>query len=278
MSAESSTASATRPACPAAVLAWPPFGQHVSQVLDDKHADRWRVRCWCASIMPPLADLTAQAADRPRERLWHHGVLTLGDAELLAIVLGTGVRARPALAVATDLLVAAGGIAPLSRASPRELALTSGVGTARATQIAAAFELGRRAITQVQRRATLSHADDIFRICEPRVAGLAQEVFLVIGMDIRNGLLDVVEVSRGSANEVVVHPREVFRPLIRMAAAGGVVVHNHPSGDPTPSLQDIELTHRLRAAGHLLGIPLIDHVIAGDRTFRSVAEHLGPEF
>jgi DNA repair protein RadC len=222
--------------------------------------------------------LATQGADRPRERLWHHGVLTLGDAELLAIVLGTGIRARPALAVASDVITSAGGIAPLSRASPRELALTSGVGAARATQIAAAFELGRRAITHVQRRSTLAHAEDIFRICEPRVAGLAQEVFIVVGIDIRNGLLDVVEVSRGSANEVVVHPREVFRPLIRMAAAGGVVVHNHPSGDPTPSLQDIELTHRLRAAGHVLGIPLIDHVVIGDRVYRSIAEQLGTEF
>lgn len=222
--------------------------------------------------------VAAPVADRPRERLWHHGVGTLGDAELLAILLGTGVRARPALAVASDVITTAGGIATLSRASPRELALTNGIGTARATQIAAAFELGRRAITHVQRRPTLAHAEDIFRICEPRVAGLAQEVFIVVGIDVRNGLLDVVEVSRGSANDVAVHPREVFRPLIRMAAAGGVVVHNHPSGDPTPSLEDIDLTRRLRAAGHVLGIPLVDHVVIGDRVYRSIAEQLGTEF
>ena len=175
------------------------------------------------------------------------------------------------------MLAAAGGIAPLSRASPRELALTSGIGTARATQIAAAFELGRRAITHVQRRATLAHAEDVFRICEPRVAGLAQEVFLVIGIDIRNGLLDVVEVARGSVHGVEVHPRELFRPLIRMSAAACVMVHNHPSGDPTPSSEDIALTHRMRAAGEVIGIPVIDHVVIGDRTYRSVNEHLGTE-
>ena len=128
-----------------------------------------------------------------------------------------------------------------------------------------------------QRRETLARADDIFRICEPRVAGLAQEVFIVIGMDIRNGLLDVVEVARGSVHGVQVHPREVFRPLIRMAAAAAVVVHNHPSGDPTPSLDDLELTRRLIAVGELLGIPLIDHVVIGDREYRSVKEHLGTE-
>ena len=218
-----------------------------------------------------------QLADRPRERLWHHGVTTLGDAELLAILLGTGIRARPALAVAAELIASAGGIAQLARASPRELALTAGIGTARATQIAAAFELGRRSLSSSQRRETLGHPEDIFRICEPRVAGLSQEVFIVVGMDIRNGLLDVVEVARGHVHGVEVHPREVFRPLVRMAAAAGVIVHNHPSGDPTPSPQDIELTRRMFAVGDLLGIPLIDHVVIGDRAFRSVKEHMGTE-
>jgi DNA repair protein RadC len=216
-------------------------------------------------------------ADRPRERLWHQGVETLGDAELLAILLGTGVRARPALAVASDVIASAGGTAQIARASPRELARTTGIGTARATRIAAAFELGRRALSSGQRRETLSRPEDIFQICEPRVAGLAQEVFIVIGMDIRNGLLDVVEIARGTVHSVEVHPREVFRPLIKMAAAAAVVVHNHPSGDPTPSPHDVELTRRLIAVGDLLGIPLIDHVVIGDRAFRSVKEHIGTE-
>jgi DNA repair protein RadC len=219
----------------------------------------------------------AALADRPRERLWQHGVTTLGDAELLAILLGTGVRARPALAVAADVIGSVGGLSQLSRASPRELALTAGIGTARATQIAAAFELGRRALASSQRRQMLANAEDIFRICEPRVAGLAQELFIVVGMDVRNGLLDVVEVARGTVHGVEVHPREVFRPLIRMAAAAGVIVHNHPSGDPTPSLQDIELTRRLFAVGDLLGVPIIDHVVIGDRAYRSVKEHIGTE-
>jgi DNA repair protein RadC len=228
--------------------------------------------------MTVLAHATdAVVTDRPRERLWQNGVHSLGDAELLAILLGTGIRARPALAVATDLISAVGSLSQLSRASPRELALTTGIGTARATRIAAAFELGRRALATSHRRETLTRAEDIFRICEPRVAGLAQEVFIVIGMDIRNGLLDVVEVARGSVHGVEVHPREVFRPLIRMAAAAAVVVHNHPSGDPTPSPQDVELTRRLIAVGELLGIPLIDHVVIGDRAFRSVKEHIGTE-
>ena len=215
--------------------------------------------------------------DRPRERLWHRGVQMIGDEELISILLGSGVRSRPALTVATELVTTTGGVVALSRASPRELALVRGVGTARATRIAAAFELGRRAMESQQRRELVAQPEDIYRLCAPRLAGLQQEVFIAVGMDIRNGLLDVVEVARGSVHAVEVHPREVFRPLVRMAAAAGVVVHNHPSGDPTPSPDDIALTRRLRDAGALLGIPIIDHVVIGDSGFRSIAEYMGTE-
>lgn len=215
--------------------------------------------------------------DRPRERLWKRGVQMIGDEELLSLIVGTGVRARSALAIASDLVTTTGGVVALSRASPRELALINGVGTARATRVAAAFELGRRAIESEQRREMLARPEDVFRICAPRVAGLQQEVFISIGVDIRNGLLDVVEVARGTVHAVEVHPREVFRPLIRMAAAGAVVVHNHPSGDPTPSREDIDLTRRLRAAGDVIGIPVIDHVVIADSGFRSIAEWMGTE-
>jgi DNA repair protein RadC len=119
--------------------------------------------------------------------------------------------------------------------------------------------------------------EDVYRCVAARLAGLSQEVFLAIGVDIRNGLLDIVEVARGSVMGVEVHPREVFRPLVRMAAAGGVLVHNHPSGDPTPSAEDVDLTRRLREVGTLLGIPIIDHVVVGDRSFRSIAEWMGTE-
>jgi DNA repair protein RadC len=215
--------------------------------------------------------------DRPRERLWQRGLASIGDEELLAILLGTGVRARPALAIAAELVRASGGVVAVSRASPHELAQTVGIGAARAARVAAAFELGRRAIESEQRRDVLGQAEDVFRIVGPRLAGLQQEMFLVLGVDIRNGLLDIVEVARGTVHGVEVHPREVFRPLVRMAAAGAVLVHNHPSGDPTPSPEDVALTRRLRAVGELLGIPVIDHVVIGDRSFRSVAEWIGTD-
>lgn len=216
--------------------------------------------------------------ERPRERLLRCGPSELGDEELIALVLGTGVRDHPARAVALELVRSAGGVGPLSRSSVRELAQVTGIGSARAARVAAAFELGRRALDAVQHRETLGRAEDVFRCVKPRVAGLTQEVFISIGVDIRNGLLDIVEVARGTVLGVEVHPREVFRPLIRMAAAGGVLVHNHPSGDPTPSSEDLELTRRLREVGRVLGIPIIDHIVIGDNSFRSLAEWMGTEF
>lgn len=222
-------------------------------------------------------DEATNANERPRERMWRTGTCELGDADLLAVVLGTGVRDRPAQTVAADLVRVAGGVGQLSRASPRELVQVAGIGMAHAVRVAAAFELGRRALDATHHRETLSCAEDVFRVVAPRVAGLQQEVFIVVGVDVRNGLLDVVEVARGSVVGVEVHPREVFRPLIRMSAAGGVLVHNHPSGDPTPSHEDIALTRRLREVGSLLGIPIIDHVVIGDRCFHSIAEWMGVE-
>lgn len=214
---------------------------------------------------------------RPRERLWLAGPDRLTDAELIAIVLGTGVRGRPALAVADDVVTAAGGLHILARASPAELSLAHGVGAAQAARLAAGFELGRRALAAAPDRQALSTPADVLHLLQPRLAGLAQEVFFAIGIDARNRIVGAVEIARGMVTGVEVHPREVFRPLIRMAAAGAVVAHNHPSGDPTPSSEDIGLTRRLRAVGELVGIPIVDHiVVAGDR-FISIAEWLGTE-
>jgi len=204
-------------------------------------------------------------------------ISTAGDEELLSILLGTCIPKPTHRALAAALVKSAGGVAALSRASPRELAMVTGVGAARAARIAAAFELGRRATTSAPRRTLIANADDVYRIIWPRVAGLVQEVFFAIGLDIRNGLIDVVEVGLGSVHAVDVHPREVFRPLLRMAAAAGVLVHNHPTGDPTPSHADIELTRRLRTVGDVIGIPIIDHVVVGAGKFRSIAEWMGTE-
>jgi DNA repair protein RadC len=218
----------------------------------------------------------APPGSRPRERLWRRGADRLTDAELVAIVLGTGVRGRPALAVAAALVDAAGGLPALGRASPPELAVAHGVGAAQAARLAAGFELGRRAM-EPSTLPILGDPDDVFRLLRPRVIGLAQEVFFAIGVDVRNRIIGDVEVARGLVTGVEVHPREVFRPLIRMAAAGAVIAHNHPSGDPTPSAEDLALTRRLRAVGELVGIPIIDHVVLGADRYRSIAEWQGTD-
>lgn len=200
----------------------------------------------------------------------HGSFHSIGDHELLSLL-----TAKRSLGPA--IVSHAGGLGPLSRATPRELAALPGVGRANATRIAAAFELGRRAFAVTHTRATIARPEDVFDLVQHHVAHVAQELFFVLGLDIRNGALDLVEVARGTVLGVEVHPREVFRPLIRMAAAGGVLIHNHPTGDPTPSDHDIELTRRLRSVGDVVGIPIIDHVVTGATTFRSIAEFLGTE-
>ncbi len=222
-------------------------------------------------------ELIAPAAERPRtrERLVTDGCDRLTDLELIAVVLGTGVRGRSAIAVARDLLAWTGGLAPLARARPRDLAQVSGVGLARAARLAAAFGLGLRAmVPRLPEPAGLVDALDVYDRVWPRLAGLAQEVFIILAIDIRNVVLEEIEVARGSLTQVEVHPREVFRPLIRIGAAGAIAVHNHPSGDPTPSAEDLALTRRLREVGELIGIPLVDHVVVAERGCRSIAEWL----
>lgn len=217
--------------------------------------------------------------DRPRERVMARGGDHVSDRDLVAVILGTGSRGRSAEVLADDMLRSAGGLIPLSRASPRELVGVSGIGEARALRVAAAFHLGRRACerSRASEVALMSPAD-VWNRLRARVVGLTQEVFYVIAIDARNVVLEEVEVARGTLTSVDVHPRDVFRPLVRMAAAGAVVAHNHPSGDPTPSLEDVELTRRLREAGHLLGIPIVDHIVVADRGHISLAEWMGTSF
>lgn len=180
--------------------------------------------------------------------------------------------------VARGLLRETGGLVDLARANPRELARVHGIGSARAARLVAAFQLGKRAMADDPPvRIVLRNASDVYRHLRPRLRGMTQEVFIVVALDVRNGVLDEIEVARGSLTGVEVHPREVFRPLIRQAAAAAVVAHNHPSGDARPSPDDIALTRRLRLAGDILGIPILDHVVVAGDDYTSIAELLGPD-
>jgi DNA repair protein RadC len=214
----------------------------------------------------PVSTLTN--ADRPRERLWSLGPAALTTAELLAIVLSTGGAGQDVLEVAGRLLeMADGSLRRLARRPGAELLRSPGIGPTKAGRLMAAFELGariaREARPPVQR---IREPEDVLRLFGPRLRDLQVEEFHLLALDSQSQVLREVLITRGLLNSSLVHPREVFRAAIVEAAAGIIVVHNHPSGDPTPSAEDRAATKQLASAGQLLDVPLYDHVIiAGDR-------------
>lgn len=213
--------------------------------------------------------------DRPRERLREKGPSALGDAELLALILGTGTGPENVVDLARRMLCELGGWERLARLGLRGLASMPGVGEAKASRIVAAVELGIRAVERYagkEDHGRFSCSADIYRAYRARLTTLAQEVMLVVGLNARNEPICEVEVARGSLSECAVGPREVFRPLIAEAAARAVAVHNHPSGDCTPSPHDVVLTRRLTDVGELIGIPILDHVIIGRGSYASLRD------
>ena len=207
------------------------------------------------------------APDLPRERLWTRGAAALTTAELVAILLGTGGGGRGVLEVASALLTAEeGSLRRLAARPPAELMRSGGIGPAKAARLVAAFEMAVR-IAQEGRpaRPRIGDPEDVVGRFA-RLRDLQVEEFHRVALDSQSRVLREVLVTRGLLNSSLVHPREVFRPAIAEAAAGIIVVHNHPSGDPTPSAEDRAVTRQLVAAGQLLDLPLYDHVIiAGDR-------------
>ncbi len=211
--------------------------------------------------------------DRPREKLLAHGAPALGDNELVALVLGSGCRNRDALAVANDLLTERGGLHGLSRSTADDLGRAAGVGRAKAAQLLAAIELGRRTLTQAPRhRAQLLSPHETAAFLMPVFGGRPVEQFGLVLLDTKYRVIRTALVSVGTLNSTVVEPRDVFREATMGSATAVVVFHNHPSGDPNPSPDDVDLTRRLNAAGVLLGIDLIDHVILGDGRYFSFKE------
>jgi DNA repair protein RadC len=211
--------------------------------------------------------------DRPREKLLRAGAAALGDNELVAIVLGTGVKDRDALALAQDVLEAASGVHALSTVDVHALSRLPGVGLARATRLLAAVELGRRVISgRRAERPRLATPADTARYLLPRYSGQREERFGVVMLDTKNRLIRLEMVSIGTLDRSIAHPREVFRPATLASAARVVLFHNHPSGDPAPSPDDVQLTRRLAAAGTILGITVADHVILGEGRYFSFRE------
>ena len=234
-----------------------------------------RVRsAWYSGFMegaPSIADWPEE--DRPRERLYHKGAEALADAELVAIQLGAGVRGTNAVELAREMLVRYGSLSGLAGRDVAELAGIRGVGRAKAVRLASAFELTRRLRSRNGGgRIVLSSPEQVYARYGPLMEDLEKEVFRVALLDAQNGLVKDVVVSEGTLSASLVHPREVFKPAILESAASLILLHNHPSGDPTPSREDIRLTRQLVECGRLLDLRIHDHVVIGRGRFASLAE------
>ncbi len=221
---------------------------------------------------PNIKDLPTD--QRPRERLLAEGGAALSDAELLAIILRSGTPEHTAIGVAQNLLGRFGNFRDLAARSAAEMGVIKGVGPAKAAQIMAALEIGRRLAAQKTTVTDTQVVDShtVFQVYRPRLRGMQKEVFLSVLLDARNTILRDVPVSVGSLTASVVHPREVFQDAIRDGAASVVCVHNHPSGDPAPSAQDRKITRQLHESSKVLGIRLLDHIIIGDDDYFSFAD------
>jgi len=221
---------------------------------------------------PSIKELPAD--QRPRERLMAEGEQALSDAELLAILLRSGTEEDTAIGLANKLLARFGSFRALAGRTIAELSSLKGIGPAKATQVKAAVEIGRRIAQQTAAEPgkPLGGSQAVFDLYAPRLRDRKKEAFLVLLLDAKNRVVREVPVSEGSLTASLAHPREVFNEAVRDSAAAVLCVHNHPTGDPTPSRRDIEITRQLHAAGKILGIHLLDHVILGDATYYSFAD------
>lgn len=217
--------------------------------------------------------------ERPRERLLTHGPEVLSDAELLAVLITSGTGTQTALEVAHGLLTLGGGTAGrgqglryLVGASVEELSAVPGVGPAKAARIKAAIELRRRLDPPDRAPAVIRSPSDAAALVMEDMRHLDREHFRVILLDTKNQVLGTELVSVGSLSTSIVHPREIFKSPLRRSAAAIILVHNHPSGDPAPSREDIEVTRRLTEAGRLMGIEVLDHLVIGDQRYTSFRE------
>jgi len=212
-------------------------------------------------------------ADRPRERLIRQGAESLSNQELIAILLRTGTKQESVLVLANRILSSFDKIQDLKDATIEELMLVKGVGKAKAVQILAAAEIGKRMYRKhSEGRYTIRSPEDAAAYLMTDMASLNQEHFVALFLNVKNEVLHKQTIFIGSLNSSIVHPREVFREAVKRSAASIIVAHNHPSGNPSPSPEDIEVTKRLIEAGSIMGIEVLDHVIIGDHQFLSMKE------
>ena len=215
--------------------------------------------------------------ERPRERLRRLGVRTLSARELLSLIVRSGTGATSAEHIAGELMLRAGPLRRLASADVAALERVPGIGGATAASLVAAFELGRRAAVEPNDLADpIRGPEDVFRRVGARLRDVPQEEFHALLLDTRHRVIREVLITRGILDGSLVHPREVFRAAVVEGAAAVILLHNHPSGDPTPSSEDRTVTRRLAEAGRAIGIPVLDHVVIGRGRYRSLATELGP--
>lgn len=208
--------------------------------------------------------------ERPREKLLRYGASSLSTEELMAIIIRTGSRTHTAVTLSHEILAFFGGLSALIDISPEELQSIKGIGAAKAAQILAAIEFSQRLSAAAEKKPYLKTPQDIARVLVPRLSYLKQEVFEVALLDTKRRIIAMPRIFMGNLNTTIVHPREVFRPAIKSSADSVILTHNHPSGDPKPSMDDVNITQRLADVGDLLGVRVLDHIIVGDGTFVSL--------
>lgn len=221
----------------------------------------------------PLMIRDVHAQDRPRERLVNQGAMSLSNQELIAILLRTGTKQESVLHLSNQVLLHFEHLHHLKDATIEEMTSIKGIGQAKAVQLLAAIELGRRLSSkQTDTKYTIRSPKDAASYLMTDMTSLKQEHFVVLFLNIKNQVMHKQTVFVGSLNASIVHPREIFREAVRRSAASIVCAHNHPSGNPTPSPEDIAVTKRLVEAGSIVGIELLDHIIIGDHQFISLNE------
>ncbi len=211
-------------------------------------------------------------SERPRERLQKFGVEALSAQEILALLLGRGIAGESVTVTAQRLLSQFGNLRGIASASVEELSQVKGIGLAKAAQIKAAFELANRldGYPELGKKPAVKTPDEVVGLVRGRLRGKKKEHFLALLLDTRGQLIKTSEISVGSLDSSIVHPREVFKEAMSASAASVIFVHNHPSGDPEPSEDDIKLTERLAQAGEIVGIDVLDHIIVCDKSFLSL--------
>ncbi|MDD3641977.1 MAG: DNA repair protein RadC [Candidatus Krumholzibacteria bacterium] len=220
-----------------------------------------------------MQDAAGPSLETVRSKGRLRGLGRLSDAELLALVIGQS-AVRPGLAIAGELLESCGGLEGIAAAGVEELVRRPGIGRAGALRLQASFELGRRRIVAERERMIrkVRCPEDVAGLMIPDMMGLDREHFKAILLNTKNGILKIVTVAVGSLNAALVHPREIFKAAVAASAAGIIVVHNHPTGNPEPSREDTDLTLRFARCGELMGIDLVDHIIIGGEEFVSMRE------